>query len=329
MKKFLVLMILIGGIASAVFFYDPFLKPYLGPLLEKIAGQSPEAAPAPASAPAPKSAPSTSPALPVPKAAAPAQTAPPTAPLPVPVPAGPPTPQSEIDRIVEQRYPLPQFVPLGQIVNNWTNVPARAFPDQIAIKERVPFVLRGPGGKAIGSSLAAPGTLVKPVSLNGQTLVIASLANPNMRTEISVEKTDFKQKVEGRYNDFILAMTNRVRSQREKAKQALLAKPETLAALTGGTEASFGANDDPRLVPVKASLSKGDTKAFTLEEAVGFRWNGSERINGEKHRGVYDTVTVKYEAKTIFGTFPGEAKCLLQAGKVVGWIDPITEDEMI
>ncbi|MCB1093551.1 MAG: hypothetical protein KDL87_18580, partial [Verrucomicrobiae bacterium] len=176
-----------------------------------------------------------------------------------------------MDRIVEQRYPMPQFVPLSQIVNNWTNVPDRAYPEQVKINEKLPFVLRGSDGKAIGSSIASPGTLVKPVSLRGSTLVVASLANQSMRSEISVEKTDFKQQVEKRYNDFILNMTNRVRQQREKAKVALLAKPETLAALTGGSAASFGPTDDPRLVPVKASLSKGEVKAFNLDEAVGFR----------------------------------------------------------
>ncbi|MBL9152446.1 MAG: hypothetical protein JNK37_08180 [Verrucomicrobiales bacterium] len=336
MKKFLVFLILVGGVAAGVYFYDPFLKPYLGPLIGKLTGDTPEPLidPAPSAAPAatPAKAPA-APALPVPggapKAAPMTPAAAPATPAATPAPAAP-APVSEIDRLVEQRYPLPQFVPLSQIVNNWTSVPQRAFPDQIAIQQNVPFVLRGPDGRPIGSSVAVPGTLVKPVSLNGQTLIIASLANPAMRSEIALDQTDFKQRVETRYNDFIVSMTNRIRNQRERAKQALLAKPEALAALQGAGAGggSFGSADDPRLAPVKASLSNQGVMSFTLEEATGFRWNGPERINGEKFRGLYDTVTVKYEAKTIFGTFPGEAKCLLQAGKVIGWIDPITEDEL-
>lgn len=224
---------------------------------------------------------------------------------------------------------MPQFVPLAQIVNQWNQVPARAFPDQVAILEGLPIVLRDPAGNKIGESVSPPGTLMKPVSLNGQVLTVSSIANPSIRNEIAIDKTDFKARVQKRYDDFIAQMNGRILTQREKAKQALLAKPEALAALTGGPAISLGPNDDPRIAPVKTSLAQGKLTAFTLEEAVGFRWNGSERINGEKFRGVYDTVTVKYAAKTIFGVFPGEAKCLLQAGRVIGWIDPITEDELI
>ncbi|MCB1065478.1 MAG: hypothetical protein KDN20_21495 [Verrucomicrobiae bacterium] len=322
MKKFLVFLMLVGGGVAAWWFYDPYLKPYVAPVVEKVAGQAPPAS----DRPAPETVPD-QPATPVVKPTAPA----PVANAPTPPPAAPtPAPQSEIDRIVGERYPMPQIIPLSQIVGNWSNIPQRAFPDQVEIQDRVPFSLRDSSGKVIGASVAAPGTLVKPIRLQGSTLIVASMANNSMQSEIAVDKTDLKKQIEKRYNDFVLNMTNRIRQQREKAKQALLAKPETLAALTGGSGGgTFDESGDPRFAPVKASLASGMIKAFNLEEAVGFRWNGSEKINGDVWKGTFDTVTVKYEARTIFGVFPGEAKCLLQSGRVVGWVDPITEEEMI
>lgn len=330
MKKFLVFLILIGGAVAAYWFYDPYLRPHIQPLIDKVAGKAP---PAP-EGPAPTDSAPSGPSLPLPKKTSPSVPTPAPS-VANPSPAGtaaapsPAQPMSEVDRIVAERYPMPEFVPLIQIVGNWATIPERAFPEEVEIRDRVPFSLRDSGGKVIGASVAVPGTLVKPLRLEGQTLKVASLANNSMRSEIEVSKTDLKERIEKRYNDFIVNMTNRVRDQREKAKRALLAKPETLAALTGGTAVTFDESGDPRFAPVKASLAANAVKAFTLQEAEAFRWNGSERINGDVYKGVFDTVTVKYKASTIFGVFPGEAKCLLQNGKVIGWVDPITEEEMI
>ena len=325
MKKFFVFLILVGGAVAAYWFYDPYLKPYLQPAIEKVAGK-------PADETAPESDKPGEGGDPVPSRAgdsSPKITQTPPKPAPGDTPPKPAVaPVSEVDRIVAERYPIPEFVPLSQIVDNWNNIPPRAFPEEVAIQERVPFSLRDSSGKVIGASVAVPGTLVKPVRLQGQTLIIASLANQSMQSEIAVGQTDLKEKIEKRYNDFVLNMTNRVREQREKAKQALLAKPEALAALKQGG-GSFDESGDPRFAPVKASLASGAVKAFDLDEAVGFRWNGKEQINGDIYRGSFETVTVKYGAHTIFGVFPGEAKCLLQNGNVIGWVDPITEEEMI
>ncbi len=337
MKKFLVFLILVGGAVAAYWFYDPYLKPHIGPLIEKIAGRSVEGDAAPAAFPdEDKDGDSPAePAMPLPgktdepEMAGGARPEPPTAGGPGTTAVSDSPPAGEIDRIVAERYPIPEFVPLSQIVDNWNNIPARAFPEEVAIQDRIPFSLRDSSGKVIGASVAVPGTLVKPVRLQGQTLIVASLANASMRSEIAVDKTDLKKRIQERYNSFVLNMTNRIRQQREKAKQALLAKPDALAELTGESAGSFDESGDPRFAPVKASLAGGAVKAFNLEEAVGFRWNGRETINGDVYKGSFDTVTVKYEARTIFGVFPGEAKCLLQNGKVIGWVDPITEEEMI
>lgn len=333
MKKFLVFLMVIGGAAAAYWFYDPYLKPHVEPLIDKVVGKGPseESTPTTPSGDTPSS-----PALPLsktdsPSAPTPASGAAATAATKAPgeAPASVPAPEmSEVDRIVAERYPMPTFVPLVQIVGNWATIPERAFPAEVEIRDRVPFSLRDSSGKVIGASVAVPGTLVKPLRLDGETLQVASLANSSMRSEIDVSKTDLRERIERRYNDFIVNMTKQVRDQRERAKRALLARPETLAAITGGA-AAFDESGDPRFAPVKASLAANAVKAFSLQEAVAFRWNGSEQINGDIYKGTFDTVTVKYEARTIFGVFPGEAKCLLQNGNVIGWVDPITEEEMI
>jgi hypothetical protein len=322
MKKFLVLLILAGAVAAGFYFYDPYLKEHVDPLWEKIAGDAPEPVevdkgpPTPVTPPKPESK---KPA-PDPKATA-------AAPKPKTAPA-PETQKSEIDLLVEKQYPMPQVQPLLQIVNNWTGVPPRAYPAKVVTKDIIGFSLLGPNGQPIGSSNVAAGNEVKPDRLDGTTLYVSNLANPTMTRKIEVDKTDFKEQIEKRYNDYIALQQKRILEMREMEKKRLTEKPDQLAALKAGKSAWEG-EGDPRFGPVKASLAAGEVTAFNLDEAVGFRWNGRERITAGKYAGTYDTVTVKYEARTIFGVFPGEMKCLLDGGRVVGWIDPYTQEERI
>lgn len=232
--------------------------------------------------------------------------------------------KSEIDLFVEKKYPMPTILPLAEITKNWSAVPPNAYPAQVLASEAVPFTLMI-NGQAAGQSKVQPGTPLKPVRLVGDQLTVASLVNASMQSQVPVGKTNFKQTIEKRYNDFVTRKKNEVTAVRAKAKQALLAKPDRLAALKNRGKGNSG--DDPRLAAVKASINRGEAHPASLDEAKSFMWNGSETISGEM-RGTYDTVDVHFEVSTIFGKFPTDYKCLLRGGKVVGWIDPITEEKI-
>lgn len=236
-------------------------------------------------------------------------------------------PLSEQDALLAKRYPMPNIKPLLEIVGNWNQVPPKAFPKQVTLKQEVSFQLIV-DGQAVGASVAKPGTKVAPLGLNGEVLQVASLANSTMKSQVPVDQTDFKDQITARYDAFVEKTTNMVLSNRAKAKKKLEENPE-LAMKFSGVEKGWDDQNDPRFAEVKSSLASGEVKAVQLSEAKQFRWNGSERINGDVYRGTYDTVSVKFEVKTIFGVFPNEFKCLLQAGKVVGWIDPLTMEEKI
>ncbi len=230
-----------------------------------------------------------------------------------------------VDDIVEKKYPMPAFMSLAELTKNWTQIPGKAVPAQIAAKIPVPVDLVD-NGKVIGSTKIQPGTPLKPLDLKGNVLTVASLANPTMRAEIPVDQTNFKMLIEQRYNKGVEYYKNQIKAKREKAKAALLAQPDRLASLTGDTGKSDPL-DDPRFGPVKASIQRGEAHPASIDEVVSMRWNGSERVSGEIS-GSYDTVDVHFEVKTIFGKFPTDYKCLLQGGKVVGWIDPITQEKI-
>ena len=309
---FATLLIVCGLLAAAWFAYDPYLRP----LVERFTGAtaSPRAKP---EQPKPADTSTTASTL------KPAPSAPNA---PSPKPAAPPL--SELDAALELKYPMPEILPLLTIVDQWRRVPFNAYPPEVTATETIPFQLVI-NGQAVGSSNVAPGTPLKPMRLEGDLLTVASLANPSMNTQIPVAKTDFKQRIEARYNEFVGAKTKEVEAKRVRARQIVAADPSKLAALTGkaATALPVGDSGDPRFAPVKSSLTSGEAAGVTLEEATSFVWNGSERFGGE-FAGSYDTVTVHFSVATIFGRFPVEYKALLRGGKVHAWIDPVTEERL-
>jgi hypothetical protein len=328
MKGFYTTLFVICGLlgGAAWFFYDPYLKPYFekgsGSSLSDdsrvIGGAEPrEKSEAKAAPVAPKTAPtfpSTTPAKTVTAPAAPAK--------------APEAPKSELDLALEKKFPLPEIAPLLTIIDQWRNVPPNAYPPEVVAAETVPFQLVV-NGQAIGSSNVAPGTPLKPVRLAGDQLTVASLANPAMSTVIPVDKTDFKQRIEARYNQFVETKKKEVETKRARARQLIAADPSKMALLTGQGAAAAPVGDvgDPRFGPVKASLKAGEAASVTLEEALTFTWNGTEKVGGE-FAGSYETVTVHFEVSTIFGRFPVDYKALLKGGRVHAWIDPVTEDRI-
>jgi len=200
MKGFYTTLFVICGLlgGAAWYFYDPYLKPYFekgsGSSLSDdsrvIGGADPRQKSEPKAANGAPKAPST--------AAMPAKNATtPTAPS-----RAPEAPKSELDLALEKKYPLPEIAPLLTIIDQWRNVPPNAYPPEVVAAETVPFQLVV-NGQAIGSSNVARGTPLKPVRLAGDQLTVASLANPAMSTVIPVDKTDFKQRIEARYNQFV------------------------------------------------------------------------------------------------------------------------------
>lgn len=323
MKGFLTTLIIVCAVIGGLWFaYDPYIKP----MLEKapvMAGEdavisgnssvSPQETAPSVSGPATSSAP---PASPNEKPAAPAKTV-----------AAPAKPKTELDLLLEEKYPMPEIRPLEEIVDNWNNVPPRAYPPEVTAKETIAFQLIV-DGQAIGSSNVAPGTPLTPIRFANGQLQVGNKSNPGMNTTLPVEQTDFKERIRARYDEFVANAKASVEKRREQVRKVVEADPAKLAMLKGEAPVAEQSDPgDPRFAGVKASLSNGEAASVKLEEATTFTWNGSEKIGGE-FAGTFDTVTVHFEVATIFGRFPVEYKALLRGGKVVGWIDPVTEERI-
>ncbi|MBP84585.1 MAG: hypothetical protein CMO61_12135 [Verrucomicrobiales bacterium] len=320
MRGFFLTVLILGGLGAAGYFlWDPFLKPMIEgdkpSMSDNSAIGTGEASKANDSSIAPKRAATARPAVDSPSTASRLKAA--TA-----------KPKSEVDLLLEKRYPMPDIKPLMEIVNNWANVPPNAFPPEVFCSEPVAFELVV-NGQILGSSNVGPGTPLKPVGLVGNQLQIANVSNPNQSKQVDVDKTDFKQRIKRRYDNFVKMKTSEIENMRAKVKQVVEGDPGKLALLKGERPPAVAASSasDPRFGPVKRSLINGDVASVKAEEAQSFAWNGSETVGGALP-GTYDTVTVNFVVETIFGNFPVEYKALLKGSQIVGWIDPITEDRI-
>ncbi|MFT6863352.1 MAG: hypothetical protein ACJAVK_001913 [Akkermansiaceae bacterium] len=77
-------------------------------------------------------------------------------------------------------------------------------------------------------------------------------------------------------------------------------------------------SDEEIIEVMKKSIAGGAVKEFTIDQIKenGWKVNGDETIDGTE----YQTGLAAYEAATIFGVRPVQAKALIKGGKVERWV---------
>lgn len=256
----------------------------------------------------------------------PAEQLPPREPAEDKAPAQPKeTAQSEVDRLVEDLYPMPDIKPLLELVDNWTMVPERIFPREIVVKVPVEMVLKGAAGQ--GGSKTSAGSKVTAVSAAGTSLTVVPFEGASVQGVVVLEDTDLREQLEKQYDEFVERRTNEVIALREAEKERIGARKEKAVA-SGETWSmpTIGYTDgsDPKFDPVKASLRRGEAGDRVYDDAKRWRWAGPEWVKGTQ----YDAALVQFEVSTIFGTFKNEVKALMQNGEVVKWVWPDTNKEV-
>ncbi len=226
--------------------------------------------------------------------------------------------RAELETKIADLYPLPDIRPLEEIVDNWNNVPERAYPKSVTIDQSLDFHLYHQG-QVIGGRKIPAGAHVVPVGLKESILIVAPDVQTSMRAEIPVDETNFKQLIQLRYDDFFRKQTRRVEEQRARELARVLKQQAHEAAL-----ADYNDGSDPRFDPMKESLRKGEAGTFEFENATQWRWLGSESIDGVE----YDVGLAVFETESAFGVARTEIKALIRDGNVDKWIDPASGEEI-
>tara|TARA_B100000427_G_C15506328_1_gene594122 strand:- start:358 stop:1305 length:948 start_codon:yes stop_codon:yes gene_type:complete len=248
---------------------------------------------------------------------------------------------SEPDQVdpIEEKYPIPDFKPIEELVGNWKKIPASAFPRQVTLKAKAKYVFAG----GAGSSTAPAGGKTFAISLSGDKLVITPNKQSNVRGTISINDTNYKEILGDEYEKYKQRKKREVYAQRERARAIAATEVETNQTTSSTNTNESRANrvtsisriskeklsdyeneigkmpeaeDDGRVSIMVRSISSGDVTEIKLNE---ISYWGPIRYEIVDNRA-YWTATVNYKTTSLFGTFPTEAMALMRNGKVENWL---------
>lgn len=248
---------------------------------------------------------------------------------------------SEPDQVdpIEEKYPIPDFKPIEELVGNWKKIPASAFPRQVTLKAKAKYVFAG----GAGSSTAPAGGKTFAISLSGDKLVITPNKQSNVRGTISINDTNYKEILGDEYEKYKQRKKREVYAQRERARAIAATEVETNQTTSSTNTNESRANrvtsisriskeklsdyeneigkmpeaeDDGRVSIMVRSIRSGDVTEIKLNE---ISYWGPIRYEIVDNRA-YWTATVNYKTTSLFGTFPTEAMALMRNGKVENWL---------
>ena len=240
---------------------------------------------------------------------------------------------------IEEKYPIPDFKPIEELVGNWKKIPASAFPRQVTLKAKAKYVFAG----GAGSSTAPAGGKTFAISFSGDKLVITPNKQSNVRGTISINDTNYKEILGNEYEKYKQRKKREVYAQRERARAIAATEVETNQTTSSPNTNESQANrvtsisrismeklsdyeneigkmpeaeDDGRVSIMVRSIRSGDVSEIKLNE---ISYWGPIRYEIVDNRA-YWTATVNYKTTSLFGTFPTEAMALMRNGKVENWL---------
>lgn len=240
---------------------------------------------------------------------------------------------------IEEKYPMPEFQPIEQLVGNWKQIPPSAFPRKVTLKAKAKYIFAG----GAGSSTAPAGAKSFAISLSGENLVITPNTQSKVRGTISIDDTDYKEILGEEYEKYKQRKKKEVYARRVRAREIAESEVE-LAQETSSTNTSQSrpnqvtsisripkdqlsdyeneigkmpeADNDGRVPIMVSSIRSGAVSEIRLNE---ISYWGPIRYEIVDNRA-YWTATVNYKTTSLFGTFPTEAMALMRNGKVENWL---------
>ena len=240
---------------------------------------------------------------------------------------------------IEEKYPMPEFQPIEELVGNWRQIPPSAFPRKVTLKAKAKYIFAG----GAGSSTAPAGAKTFAISLSGEKLVITPNTQSKVRGTISIDDTDYKEILEEEYEKYKQRKKKEVYARRVRAREIAESEVE-LAQKTSSNNTSQSrpnqvtsiskipkdqlsdyeneigempeADNDGRVPIMVSSIRSGAVSEIRLNE---ISYWGPIRYEIVDNRA-YWTATVNYKTTSLFGTFPTEAMALMRNGKVENWL---------
>ena len=119
--------------------------------------------------------------------------------------------KTEVDLLLEKTFPIPSYKPLEELVQNWSDVPERAFPTEISVH----IALEYQSQKGVSSKTMESDHLARPVSFLQGEIEVVTLDSPALTAKVSMADTDFKRRVIALYEEKKEEKISKILAQRE------------------------------------------------------------------------------------------------------------------
>jgi hypothetical protein len=232
----------------------------------------------------------------------PASTQTPTA--STPPPATQPSPSSSSDFIP------PAVASVEEVTQNWTQIPARAFPRPVILKQAVAIKM------AAGSGQLAAGTSAIALSAEQGILTITPAQGSSARGSTPVTATDFPDQIQSAYETWKAHRIDLARKSWEARRQTASAGPAVATADQLDPSGKPIANSDGSYGLLLTSMANGQVNEITPKKIL--RW-------GQPRAGQVDgqpgwLIDVEFNTMTLFGPFDVQAQAQILNGRLVRWI---------
>ncbi len=212
---------------------------------------------------------------------------------------------------------VPPAIPsLEEATQNWAQIPARAFPRSVILKQPVSIKM------AAGTGQLAAGTSALALSAAQGVLTIAPSEASTARGQTPVTATDFPDQIRPAYEAW---KSHRVQTAREDWE----------ARQKAGAAAVATANQvDAAGKPVANSSGKYELLLESMRTGQVTEVRPSNiRSWGTAHPGMVDgqpgwLIEIDFTATTMFGKFDTQAQAQIRDGKVIRWIYTGSREEI-
>jgi len=232
----------------------------------------------------------------------------PVQPKPVMVPTvglGKSVPKADADG-----FEPPDHPPLEQVVKNWREVPAKAFPRPVKLMKPVEFTM------SIGKSLVGAGGTATAIAQEGDMLIVAPTPTSMAKSKIAMDDTDLKATLTAAYENWKVQDTAFRKRRWQLAKMAA-SNPQPVAASSGPINNNKPEkNADGQYAILLDSMKSGQVTEVTPQNITKWGDPQPEIIDG-KNQWV---IVVDYITKTMFGDFPTAAKAFVYNARVDKWV---------
>jgi hypothetical protein len=227
-----------------------------------------------------------------------------------------PEPMPEMPKPVvdPNAFVAPVLPSLEERTENWTKLPASAFPRPVTIKRDLTLSMKM-GANTASTQVKAGGTMIAR-GQDGLNILVSPTETSPMKASVALDDTNLKEILNAGYENWKVAYIASLKNAHEY-RLAAAERAKNAPASSKGSTAKAG-NDKPTkdkdgTYPLLIASMKSGQVTEIKPDAI------KEWSDPVLEEGIWK-VNVKYETMTMFGKFDTEAQAQIKNGVVEKWI---------